>query len=375
MSEKGSIFFRKTKSGGHFGVNWWIGKTKHRITRYKGLICETESMAKRLLSIMRSDEENGTFNIEKYLHQATDIIPFLENWIKDQAHLSPATRKDYENSINNHLIPWFKEHPLLNLPDLQYNILCELLRDIKREGKGKLNVMYCLHAALLDARRSGKITTMPEFPQKKKYGIEPTVIDAIPEARQIAIIQAIPIEHQPIFWWLKYHYRRPSEAMALHKEDYDKERDIFIIRRSFSNKQLVQHTKTHHIHSIPCHPDFMPWIEKLHASFGQYFFTHATSRMEGKRYQHDFLVDLWNKAAASQNENIRMYAGLKHSSCTAFVNEQGGSIDELQMLTDHARRDSVLKYTEVRIEAKRNIMAKVLKIKSGTQQAQAAKKG
>ena len=369
MSEKGSIFFRKTKSSGHYGVAWYIGKKKYRITRYKGLMCETESMAKRLLSLMRSDEENGTFNIEKYLYQATDVIPFLEEWIKNQPHLSPATLKDYQNSINNHLIPWFKEHPLLNLQDLQYDKLCELLRDIKRSGKGKMNVMYCLHTALLDARRSGKITTMPEFPQKKKYGIEPTVIKAIPEARQINIIESIPIEHQPIFWWLKYHYRRPSEAMALHKVDYDKAKDIFIIRRSFSNKQLVQHTKTHHIHVIPCHPDFKPWLDKMHKSFGDYLFTHETSRMEGQRYQHDFLVDLWNKAASSQGENIRMYAGLKHSSCSAFVNEQGGSIDELQMLTDHARRDSVLKYTEVKIEAKRRIQAKIIRI--GAQQAHA----
>jgi hypothetical protein len=59
-----------------------------------------------------------------------------------------------------------------------------------------------------------------------------------------------------------------------------------------------------------------------------------------------------------------MYAGLKHSSCTAFINEQGGSVDELQMLTDHARRDSVMRYTEIRLEAKRRIQGKVIKMKS-----------
>jgi len=208
---------------------------------------------------------------------------------------------------------------------------------------------------------------MPEFPEKRRYMIEPKVIDAVPEARQIAIINAIPIEHQPIFWWLKYHLRRPSEAMALHREDYDPIRDCFIIRRSFSNKRLVQFTKTHQIHFIPRHPDFtIPKPEII----SPYYFTHKTSRMEGKRYQHDFLVDLWNKAAKSCGETIRMYAGLKHSSCTAFINEQGGTVDELQMLTDHARRDSVLKYADVKLETKRRIQGKVLKMKPvGTQQA------
>jgi hypothetical protein len=54
--------------------------------------------------------------------------------------------------------------------------------------------------------------------------------------------------------------------------------------------------------------------------------------------------------------------GLKHSSCSQYVNEKGLSIDELQMLTDHARRESVLKYAAVQAEAKRNIMRKVIKI-------------
>lgn len=366
MSEKGSVFFRKTKSGGHYGVSWYIGKKKHRLTRYKGLICDSQRMANSLLSLMRSDDENGNFRIEKYLYQETDVIPFLNAWLKNQTHLSPATLKDYQNSIKNHLIPWFKINPMM-LNEIQYDVLGKLLNEIKRTGKGKLNVMYCLHAALLDAKRSGKIMVLPEFPEKKKYQIEPTIIKAISEERQIAVINKIPTEHQPIFWWLKYHFRRPSEAMALHKEDYDKEKDCFIIRRSFSNKKLVQHTKTHKIHIVPCHPEFKPWIEKLHIAFGDYYFTHETSRLEGKRYQHDFLVDLWNKAAELCGEKIQMYSGLKHSSCTAFINEQGGSVDELQMLTDHARRDSVLKYTEVKLEAKRRIQAKIIRI--GTQQA------
>ncbi|MBE3145098.1 MAG: site-specific integrase [Planctomycetes bacterium] len=362
MSEKGSIAFRKTKSGGHYYVRWCIGADQYRITRYKGLICETPHMADRLLSVMRSDWENGVFRIERYLHQETDITPFLEDWLLTQAHLSPATRKDYENSVKNHLAPWFRAHPIM-LHEIQYDTLCALLNDIKREGKGKLNVMFALHSALIHAQKSGKIAVVPTFPERRRYQIEPKPIQAVSEARQIAIINAIPIEHQPIFWWLKYHYRRPSEALALFKEDYDPERDCFLVRRSFSNKTLVQHTKTHRVHTMPCHPEFKPWLGRLHKSFGPYLFTHNSSRMDGQRYQHDYLVDLWNGTARKQGEHIRMYAGLKHSSCSAFINEQGGSVDELQMLTDHARRDSVLKYAEIRLEAKRRIQGKVIKMK------------
>jgi len=364
---KGSIGFRKVGDGGYYFVSWYIGKKQYKVSRYKGFLCRDKDMAKRLLAVMQSDEENGVFRIEKFINQTSDVVPFLEEWIKAQTHLSPATLKDYKNSIDNHLIPWFKDHPVM-LHEVLYDVLCNLLKDINRTGKGKLNVMYCLHEALGYAQKAGKIMSMPPFPEKRRYGIEPKVIDAVSEERQIAIIKEIPIEHQPIFWWLKYHFRRPSESLALYKEDYNKEKDSFIIRRSFSNKQLVQHTKTHRIHVIPCHPDFKVWMDKLHLCISPYFFTHESSRLEGKRYQHDYLVDLWNKAAKKCGESIRMYAGLKHSSCTAFVNEQGGSVDELQMLTDHARRDSVMKYAEVKLEAKRRIQGKIISIR--TQQEQ-----
>ncbi len=53
-----------------------------------------------------------------------------------------------------------------------------------------------------------------------------------------------------------------------------------------------------------------------------------------------------------------MYAGLKHSSCSQFINECGGTVDELQMITDHTRRESVLKYASVEVETRRALMGK-----------------
>lgn len=377
VSMKGKVYFRAARN--YWYVQWCDSGKTYKINKYKGFLCRDgelqgirgEDMANRLLSLMRSDQENGVFRIEKFTNQSTDVIPFLEEWLQTQGHLSPATRKDYENSIKNHLIPWFKANPF-SLHEVHYDVLCKLLKGINRSGKGKLNTMYCIHSALLYAQKSGKILTMPPFPEKRMYGIEPTRIESISEERQAQIINAIPEEHRPIFLWLKYHYRRPSEAMALHREDYDSENDCFIIRRTFSSKQLVQHTKTHKIHFVPRNPFF---VIPAPTVISPYLFTHKSSRMEGKRYQHDFLVDLWNKAAESCGENIRMYAGLKHSSCTAFINEHNGSIDELQMLTDHARRDSVLKYAEVQLTTKRRLMAKSNIVPFGTKMEPSTKAG
>lgn len=224
------------------------------------------------------------------------------------------------------------------------------------KGKGKLNVLYCLRKCLDYAHKSGRIQSMPPFPERSMYGIVEPQIKWISEVRQIKIIQAIPEIHQPIFWWLKYHLRRPSEAMALQKIDYDSQDDVFIIRRAFSNKKLIDRTKTKQVHIIPCHPDFKPIMKRMPLTFEPFFFVNPNGKLSGKHYQHDYLVDLWNKACHEVGENIEMYSGLKHSSCSQYINEKGLSVDELQMITDHARRESVLKYASVQAEAKRRLM-------------------
>ena len=352
---RGSIHFRKDR--GYFYVSWYHKGKQYKIYKYNGEQIYHKKIAEKLLACLQADVENGIFRIEKYTKEIpSNIIPYLTDWLESQRPLlSPATYKDYLNSIKNHLIPWFEKHPY-QLHEIQYDVLCCLLGDIQRTGKGKMNVLYCLHKCLDFAWKSGRIQAMPPFPEKNKYGLVEPVIEWLPEERQKKIINLIPEEHQAIFWWLKYHARRPSEAMALHKVDYDKTSDVFIIRRTLSNKKLVEYTKTHKQHVIPCHSAFKAIMDKMPITFGPYFFVNPHGKLKGSQYQHDYLVDLWNAACVKAGEKIRMYAGLKHSTCSQYINEKGLSVDEVQMITDHARRDSVLKYAKVQVEAKRRLM-------------------
>jgi hypothetical protein len=65
---------------------------------------------------------------------------------------------------------------------------------------------------------------------------------------------------------------------------------------------------------------------------------------------------IWNTACKSVEEDIDMYSGLKHSSCNQYINEKHYSFNQVQMLTDHARRESVKRYTSVQLEEKRRLM-------------------
>jgi integrase len=350
----------------YFYVAWRDKGHLYTFSRYRGFLCRDgeisgmtgREMAERLLSLMRADYENGTFTIEKWQRATpSDIAPYLKSWLEEEGKsLAPATIHDYENSIRNHLIPWFKKNPY-QLHELQYDVLCRLVNDIQRSGKGKKNVLYTLRRCLVHAYKSNRISAMPMFPEERKYGIVDPIIRWLPEERQVKVIRAIPECHQPIFWWLKYHLRRPSEAMALHRSDYDREQDAFIVRRTFSAKQLVQHTKTRKIHVIPCHSAFKIIMEKMPVRLDSpYFFVNPHGKKKGKHYAIATMEVIWRQACKSVGEDIDMYSGLKHSSCSQYINEKHYSIDQLQMITDHQRRESIKKYAVVNLEEKRRLM-------------------
>ncbi|MDD5519167.1 MAG: site-specific integrase [Candidatus Omnitrophica bacterium] len=370
---QGKVHFRPDRN--FYYVQW----TQYKISRYKGFLCRDgeisgmtgEQMANRLLAVIQGDfdscaSRNLPFSIAKYLEQNIDTIPYLRKWLKaNQKTLSPATYRDYNNSIENHLIPWLKENKY-RLHELKYDVLCDLLDGINRAGKGKKNVMYCLHKCLDDALKSEHILSMPRFPEKKKYRIIKKKRKGLPSDRQEKIFDFIPKEHLPIFLFLKYHFRRPSEACALHKIDYDRQRDLFVIRRTFSNKVLVDYTKTDQEHEIPCNPLFKPIMEAMPKTFGPFFFENPSrdckTKNAGRHYTISGLEHIWNKARDLAGETISLYPGTKHSSCWQFLNEKGGTKDELQALTDHANRESVDVYADMEIDRKRSLMVKFNKV-------------
>lgn len=90
---------------------------------------------------------------------------------------------------------------------------------------------------------------------------------------------------------------------------------------------------------------------------------NLTARKKGKNYQPQALNRIWTKACKKANEEIPLYAGTKHSSCSQYINERGLSESELQVITDHARIESVRNYARTEIKRKKELMMKnVLKI-------------
>jgi integrase len=356
---KGSISYYEDR--GQWIVSWYDGGKVWKITRYKGELMYHRKIAEKCLAMVQADYENylaglGAFRLEKYTGKGwTDVIEFFEEWLETKQKKKPATYKGYRSYFVNWIQPFFAETPVM-LHEIQLNTLDRLLEFIRLSPKGKYNVMNCFHAFMDYAWRSKRIPEMPPFPKKSDFGLVEPTIRWLPEERQMKIIHAIPEIHRPIFLWLKYHLRRPSEACALHKEDYDPFNSVFVIRRSISARKLVDSTKTNIEHLIPCHSAFEPHVIKLMKEPGRLFFTNPRARRKNKRYTNESLNRLWKAACKAVSEDIDLYSGLKHSSCSQYVNEKGLSISDLQTITDHARIESVRRYAKVEVARRKQLM-------------------
>lgn len=375
----GSIQFDKRT--GRYYVAWYHAPAKKtkKIWFYKGqpmfrAIDEKgkdrgRELADKLLSLMQGDTENGTFRLEKYTEGMTDVIPYLESWLLAiEGTVSEGTLNIYRSHIRKHFTPFFKAK-LVQLHEIQYDTLMELMNAIQGKGVSKLNVMNTLHACLRYAKRSNRIPTMPEFPERGKYLIIDPSIQWLPEDRQDKVIRTIPLEHQPIFWFLKYHLRRPNEACALHKEDY--EAGIFIIRRGVSNKKEHDRTKDKKEHIIPAVSDFLPWIkeeedkQKRLGIVSPYLFINRRGLKKGKPYTVETLEGIWSRACDKAGEDINLYPGTKHSRACHLLNECGLSKYDLKEAGDWASMTSVNRYAETTIATRKVLLeGKVIPLKN-----------
>lgn len=144
--------------------------------------------------------------------------------------------------------------------------------------------------------------------------------------------------------------------MALRKEDYDAEQDIFIICRGVSNGEVIDRTKTGDIHIIPCAEEFKPYMDSMQKTFGPYFFTCAESKSEGKRYTAKLYRKYWKEACEKAGEDIDVYRGTKTSRASQMLNEDGMSMHDLQIAGDWASLTSVESYAKANIAKKRALI-------------------
>lgn len=402
---KGHIQYQADRC--RWSIRWWDkqAKKKRIINRYKGefmpctafittngvpaldekgrLIPDKERCqgyaraAKLLLQINtrqdQADHGECKFRIEEFTQAQNSAVPEIyQTWLDEDivGNRKPATIKGYQSYLRTWIEPWFAKHSVL-LHEIDLATLSSFLKYVKAGlkkknptgniGKSALNIMSALHAAFDYAYRCGKLEKMPSFPKLESYNLQKRKIEWLDPAESRAIFENIPDCHKPIFEWLKLHFRRPGEACALYKTDYDIIRKAFTIQRAVSAREIVDSVKTNWknpvVHYIPCKANFILTAERLinENPDSPYLFVNPRGRKDGKRYSLESLKNVWYQACDNAGvSRIWPYRGLKHTACTHFL-EDGGTEIELQKLTGHKNMKSLEPYTEVTLERIRKV--------------------
>jgi integrase len=396
---KGSIFLQKDR--GRHAVSWHdtLSKKNYTITRYNGefmpcnqlsadgKICQTNQrcdgykIASKLLSKMQARWEDHLkgkcfFQIEEFTSKGwTDVLSFYTEWMQDvvEEHRKPATIKGYWSYYRNWIEPFFTIYPV-RLHEIQLDTLNKFLKYTKdglksknpnaNTGKTALNIIMAFHRMMVYANRTKRIPEVPPFPELQDYNILPPAKEWLSKPEFWSVIAALPDIDRPPFLWIYYHFRREGEACALYKTDYDPFNDAFQVQRAISARQLVNSVKTNwkkpKIHYIPCKKEFRPIAKKLlnENLDSPFLFVNYRARKEGKRYTLESLRNVWYKACETAGvRKIRPYRGTKATSCTHYI-QDGGTVDELQIITQHARRDSLEPYVDITLERQRELMEK-----------------
>ena len=357
---KGRIYYFKQRK--RYYIDWYHAGKSYKIYRnLDGSLLLTKKDADNLLTIMRLEDQTRTFSINKYTKSFVDTSSYVQKWLKQvEPTLSPASVKAYRNFVYNYFVPYFEKNPC-KLNDIQLDTLYEFLNTIDKAGSTKAAAFNCLHACLVYAWRSKRLQAVPPFPRRRDLGIIKKEIQWLKEIDQLTVLEAIPAIHQPIFYFLKYHLRRPAEARALHIKDYDCNKGVFTIHRTVSDRQVMERTKTGEIHTIPCHSAFKPMLEMMLAgrkrlNFISPFMFTTKSRQAGRRYTAAIMTRIWKQACKATGFDIQLYDGTKHSSCCQFVNEKGLSESQLMVITDHTDLKTVRKYAKTETATIRKLM-------------------
>jgi len=360
--EKGKVC--QDKGTGRWYISWYDEFTKKPYKIWRDLDGNHfwhQNHANAIHGAMYSDWRRGIFNINKWSKRKSDVGGFLDAFLESQRpNLSANTYYSWRGFLRNHIRPWFDKKNIA-LHEIDFQILLEFANQLPIKGMGKLTVLAVLKSAYHQAKRSRMIEIVPEFPRKSDFKIQKKPIKWLPVDRAFNVFHAMPKCHQPIFVWCYFHMRRPGEAMALYKSDF--EDGTWSIKRGFVLSKLVDYTKTEKDYTVPCARAFKPYMEQMAKSFSPFYFVNPYGKTKTKHYTKSTMTSILKRALKKANEaDINLYNILKHSSITQ-ARRDGISDADLAVAADISLQ-TLEKYREnAVVEVKRGVFDRVVGIR------------
>lgn len=203
--------------------------------------------------------------------------------------------------------------------------------------KNILGALENFFATLLELER---IEKMPAFPSVTVERKAPKWTD---RSTQIAILELIPDENRDIFNFLSFQGVRPGEARALKVKDFDLEDESFCTARTFSDRKIVDRTKSKVTRPRALNPMLLPMIQRLCVGRHPEAFVFINPRT-AKPYSEDALFDLWDKARKAKGLDLTLYQATRHSFASNLLRD-GVDIAIISKLLGHTDIRTSLIYT------------------------------
>lgn len=384
---KGSIRLRDNVRHPYWCVAWYDPRTRNNvtITRYiDGSIlyqthqdparCQGYQRAQKILTAMRADIDRGLISeseiIDRYNQpQYSNVVDLMDQWLS--LVKNPGTKKRYASYVNHHFRPFFQSERVM-LHEINLSVLYKLKDSLTSaktknplEPKGQWCAMSAFSTFLTFAFRCGKIDRVPPFPRKAEYGMARGKVPVwLTKEDHDKVMAEIPAEDRDVFLFAYYTFRRPSEACALYKTDYNAISDSFTIQRGVSVHQVVPYTKTHQIHTVPCKSQIRDMIHRRLSmdTDSPFMFVNRRATGDGGRYNLDSLNLILRGAFKRAGVRpVTTYNFLKHSACTHYLlgvwssELDPGTVDELKMITD-LTQEAIEHYAAIVLDRKRRLM-------------------
>jgi integrase len=335
----------------------WIGydRAGNRLQSYE--------QAERAQAQISEDIDAGRFIPQMWLGVDRNRLlwrNYRQDYLKREAgRLTRKATLDKKRSLLAHTA-WMDE---MNIRDIRAGHLAdyEALPCLRMAlaDKTRADLMGEIRALLRNAYAREEIERIPEVPTVK---VPKKAVAWMNQEEQTAILEQIPTQHRPIFFFLMEYGTRPSEACALCWDNIDFKHGIFTLTRTFSRRKLCQGTKQRADNPLPIVGWFADHLATLPRSFGSLpVFQNPeadTSRNELRFYLPDFLNKLWHAAIkAAGAKPIRLYNGTRHSVGTQRSLE-GWSREDISRLLGHASLAHTDKYIDCsQVETLRNKMS------------------
>ncbi|MCF8036591.1 MAG: site-specific integrase [Desulfobacteraceae bacterium] len=327
----GSIQYDK-KRRRHYIAVYWQGK-HHKIWEnpHTGEKLYDKRQAQKLLGVIQDEVDRGAFHPRFWKPDSPLIIrEYYQEWL-ESVDVSAKTKRDYAGYFKNHIIPQIGG---VDIRHLRYKHLQKLYKDLNLSTKGKYNVMGALKTMLRWAYNSEDIIRMPGFP---KLSFDLPEVEYLTLEQQEVVLRHIPEMDRPVFEFGMEYGLRTQEVRALKKDCITE--DEVIIKRSFSDNTLQEHTKTHQVRRGPLTEAARDILSRARVNLSPFVFV----RKDGKPYTNKNLNALWKAACKAAGVNIKLQNAFRHSLGCQLL-DQGEDLEFVRDVLGHTKTDMTRRY-------------------------------